>query len=816
MDDDEDMVVLVRRLLKKEGIQCELAGTVEEALKKERQLEESPLLLLDHMLPDGTGLDVLKGVLDHRPDTPAVVMSSGEDAKSVVEYMKAGAKDFLFKGDGFMQMLVHVTNRTLDAEQRIRRLKEAESSMLLNSGLLMRSEKMARMGSWRRDLRQDITTWSENMYGTLGLLRDEVEGHERDLWFFERVHEEDRKLLLDARAETMQLGQTTTVEFRFKVGDGEKILRAVHDTDNDTDGRPLFLYGTLQDITEEKQSQLELLKLSQAVEQSSAAISITDMQGTIDYVNSRFSDVSGYSKEELVGANHRKLKSGEHDDIFYRKLWDRLLSGKEWQGEFCNRTKSGDLIWESASISIIRDEEGKPLHYLSVKEDITEKKKFQKAMLKLNKALISANKETEKLSADFELFVPRQFTHRMKEEGPGVIRAGFAQEEELTMLFADIRAFTPLSERLGSEGTFEFLNDYLKRVEPCIKDNRGFVDKFVGDGIIALFDGESSPANGVAAAIAMQQAVAEFNEEHVDMEDISVGIGLHCGRVIIGALGSESRLDSTVIGDSVNLAARVEELTKRFKAQILITDSVMKNIERDRYDVRDVMSLKVRGKQDATQIYEVFDVNDAKERELKRSTSRELQKAIALYGEHDFAKAYDIFESLIARFPDDVLCTDYAIRCRYLRKFPSSELSDLGVLEDMNHYLNHIAQRRDPRLAVDLMGLVQWGEKEFREEEVKLSNLSLRGIKMDGCTLPLHIGSIIKLKIRSYEKDHRFLNEDIDVVCQVVWSSGGETPSHGLQFVWMSKDHENAVIFLLERVKDSESKPLHGQGVSTL
>ena len=122
-----------------------------------------------------------------------------------------------------------------------------------------------------------------------------------------------------------------------------------------------------------------------------------------------------------------------------------------------------------------------------------------------------------------------------------MIRSGYAMEEDITMMFADIRLFTTLSENLGSQNTFTFLNDYLKKVEPCIKENGGFVDKFVGDGIMALFDGEEAPAKAIRAAIKVQKTVAEFNAEHQDMEDIVLGIGIHSGPVIIGVLGSESR-----------------------------------------------------------------------------------------------------------------------------------------------------------------------------------------------------------------------------------------------------------------------------------
>jgi PAS domain S-box-containing protein len=750
VDDDPDMVDLIVLKLKKLGYTHHLAWDYDSALARFDELDESPLLLLDHMLPSGTGMDVLEALLKKDPDLAAIVISSNEDAKAVVKYMKAGARDYLIKGDGFLDMLVHVVDKTMGILDQEQRLKDAELMSRMNSQLLARSQKMALMGSWRRDLETDELVWSKAMYEILGI--DPMEHPKpNDELFIHQVRAADRERLLDTRAKCLSGEESSEIEFRYKspVDQEERVFRAMHDVDRDEEGRPKWIYGTLQDISDAKQGELERLKLSQAVEQSSASIVISDSEGIMEYVNAKFLKVTGYEREEVIGQNCNMLSSGEHSPEFFNKLWKTLTSGQEWQGEFCNRKKNGDLFWESASISQIVNERGELLHYLAVKEDITEKKKFQKTMMKLNKALMAANRETEKLAADFELFVPRQFTRRMREEGPGAIRSGFAQEENITMFFADIRSFTTISESMGSEATFEFLNDYLHRVEPCIKEHQGFVDKFVGDGIVALFDGENGPANAVQAAIAVQKKVDEFNQIYPNVQDIILGIGIHTGKVIIGALGSESRLDSTVIGDSVNLTARVEELTKRFKAEILITDPVLKCLENEEHEIRKVMSLKVRGKKDITQIYEIFDSNPDELKTLKIQTRGDLEKGIELYGQHEFDEALLCFEKVVHLNEQDVLATDYMVRCRYLRKFPSSELSQLGVLEDLNHYLNHSSQRRDVRHSTHLRGRVQWGEHGFDQVEVELTNLSLRGVRMEGCYLPLKIGSIIKLQILS-------------------------------------------------------------------
>ncbi len=125
----------------------------------------------------------------------------------------------------------------------------------------------------------------------------------------------------------------------------------------------------------------ELTKLSEAVEQSPVTVMITDKNGTIEYVNPSFSEVTGYSAKEAIGQNPRFLKSGNHPNSFYKGLWDTILSGKTWRGEILNRKKSDEALWESMSISDIKNDDGEITHFVAVKQDITDQKKAQQAIM---------------------------------------------------------------------------------------------------------------------------------------------------------------------------------------------------------------------------------------------------------------------------------------------------------------------------------------------------------------------------------------------------------------------------------------------------
>ncbi len=177
-------------------------------------------------------------------------------------------------------------------------------------------------------------------------------------------------------------------ENQVKTRNGSLRLIAWNNTlSYDAEGQVIGVTGIGEDITEQRQAEEELHKLYRAVEQSPSIVLITNRNGLIDYVNPKFIQVSGYSHDEVIGRNPRFLKSGETSQEEYSKLWHSIAQGGEWRGEFHNRKKSGELYWESATISAIRNPEGKITHFLAVKEDITERKRLEKEVEERNREL---------------------------------------------------------------------------------------------------------------------------------------------------------------------------------------------------------------------------------------------------------------------------------------------------------------------------------------------------------------------------------------------------------------------------------------------
>lgn len=146
-----------------------------------------------------------------------------------------------------------------------------------------------------------------------------------------------------------------------------------------TDGQPVCMMSSFLDITERKRAEVELLKLSQAVEQSANAIVITDTEGNIEYANPKFVEVSGYPLSEVVGKNPRILNSGLHTPEFYRNLWQTIKAGRVWRGEIRNRRKDGTLYWEDSTITPVFDSDHKLVNFIAIKEDITARKALEEA-----------------------------------------------------------------------------------------------------------------------------------------------------------------------------------------------------------------------------------------------------------------------------------------------------------------------------------------------------------------------------------------------------------------------------------------------------
>jgi hemerythrin len=260
--------------------------------------------------------------------------------------------------------------------------------------------------------------------------------------------------------------------------------------------------------------------------------------------------------------------------------------------------------------------------------------------------------------------VPHQLLNLLDVKSIVDVKLGDQVERKMTIMFSDIRDFTPLSESLTPAENFEFINSYLSQMEPVISKHRGIIDKYIGDAIMALFAHGADDA--LSGAIAMLDRLVSYNEGRVRAGyiPIHIGIGLNTGRVMIGTVGGPNRMDSTVIGDAVNLTARLEEATKTYHAQLIISQNTLYDLNNPgKYHIRFLDRIRVKGKLQPLSIYEVFDNDPAELRSCKVACQPLFDQAIAYYHLKEIPQATELLKKCVEIAPNDVPAQIYLERC---------------------------------------------------------------------------------------------------------------------------------------------------------
>lgn len=265
----------------------------------------------------------------------------------------------------------------------------------------------------------------------------------------------------------------------------------------------------------------------------------------------------------------------------------------------------------------------------------------------------------------FRKFVPDEFLRFLGINELNEIRAGQQIETTLTVMFCDIRGFTSIAEKMQPAQTMSFVNSYLELVGPIIRRNGGFVDKYLGDGVMALF-----PGDGVGAAQAALEIVAGMTEMS-DGASARVGIGLHRGPAMLGTVGEHDRLDTTVIADAVNTASRLQALSAAYGCDVLATDTSMSDNGGHRYYTRFVDAVRLKGKEQAVTVVEVRPAEAVESRQRGDELYRSAFDALA---RQDVAEASRLAEQCRAIDPDDPVYAMLDDRVRYYsdRGFPDN------------------------------------------------------------------------------------------------------------------------------------------------
>lgn len=314
-------------------------------------------------------------------------------------------------------------------------------------------------------------------------------------------------------------------------------------------------------------------------------------------------------------------------------------------------------FWETP----IFDEKGNVVYAIVAFQDITERKKAAAESKNFTHKLYQLNQA-------YERFVPRQFLQLLNKNSIVDVQLGDQVQKEMSVLFSDIRDFTTLSETMTPEDNFKFINAYLSRMEPAIAENKGFIDKYIGDAIMALFSGGADDA--VKAGISMLKRLSEYNQHRANYGylPIQIGIGINTGSLMLGTIGGSSRMESTVISDAVNLASRLEGLTKNYGVSLLISHHTFLQLQdSNQYSYRIIDRVKVNGKSAAVSVYEVFDADRPDIYEGKSVTKKEFEQAVLLYNLGSFSDAAQLFQKCLHQNSLDKVTKIYLARCQEIK-----------------------------------------------------------------------------------------------------------------------------------------------------
>ncbi len=269
------------------------------------------------------------------------------------------------------------------------------------------------------------------------------------------------------------------------------------------------------------------------------------------------------------------------------------------------------------------------------------------------------------VNKSFKRFVPEEFLNILERSQVSDIKLGDHVQLNMTIMFCDIRDFTTLSEKMTPRENFLFINSFLERIGPVVRQYGGFIDKYMGDGVMSLFpEGADSAVN---AAIAIQKTVEIYNSHRNNSgyDNIKLGIGINTGSLMLGTIGENERMDGTVISDAVNICSRIESITKEYGLSIAISEQTYINIYRkDKLFVRNIGKIFLKGKKKPVSVYELFNMDSEQSIKLKLKSKDEFENAIELYESGNTEEAKTLFNKILQKLPNDIACSNYLNKIR--------------------------------------------------------------------------------------------------------------------------------------------------------
>ncbi len=387
-------------------------------------------------------------------------------------------------------------------------LKKAEEALRASEAMLKEAQKIAHIGHWELNFVTNKLTWSEEVYNIYEVDPEQFEASFDA--FFSLLAPKDKEKIDRARGEAVQNKTNLDNIHRFHFPDGR--VKYVHETCQnfyDQAGKLTRTVGTVQDMTAHWLAEERLRQLSLVVEQIPVCVLITDVSGIITYVNPKFSELTGYAPDEVIGRNPRMLKTGLTPPETYKELWSTLLAGREWRGEFCNRKKDGRQYWETASISPVANALGEITHFVAIKEDITDRKLAEE---RLREQSVSDELTGLANRRGFMLLAQQQ------------IKAAQRTGKALALVFADLDRLKWINDTLGHSEGDRAIQDTARILRNSFRAS-DIVARLGGDEFVVLSP-EATEQSELLIVERLQRNLDGHNREANRPYGLSVSFGI--------------------------------------------------------------------------------------------------------------------------------------------------------------------------------------------------------------------------------------------------------------------------------------------------
>lgn len=276
-------------------------------------------------------------------------------------------------------------------------------------------------------------------------------------------------------------------------------------------------------------------------------------------------------------------------------------------------------------------------------------------------------KSVEKVTMQRTLgkMLPEEVLEKLYPDGLSEVKVGHGKELKCVVLFADLWGFTKLTDGIKALDSFKLVSSYFNHIAPIVNKHNGFIDKYLGDGMMAIFDRSGEYFNDcIACAIEIVQETAKYNKVHRSnpppefrkdqgfREPLKVGIGLYSGEVVLGAVGFCDRIEFTVLGDPVNTASRVQSLTSFYNTNILVSCEVAEKMNPS-IAKRYIGKHSLKGKVNDLEVWEIFESDDEDQKKKKLEYIDDFSKAVQLMDEKNNSEAFPLFTELVKKYPED-------------------------------------------------------------------------------------------------------------------------------------------------------------------